>query len=64
MTTKAETGATLIALILAVATAILSTPGQAGQTSRSLRWLRLNMGPSAAAMSAAMAENPRVLVAP
>jgi hypothetical protein len=53
-----------VALVLAIAAAILSAPGEADRTSQFARWLQSGFGPEAAAMAGAIGEHPDVLTAP
>jgi hypothetical protein len=59
-----DTCTTLVALVLAVTAAIISTPGHADAPWQLSEWLQLSICPEADAMAGAIGENPAQVVPP
>jgi hypothetical protein len=64
MPSIARNCSTYIALTLAAATAVISTPGQAEATYQKLQWLLLMAAPEAAAVAGAIGERSDTFVSP
>jgi hypothetical protein len=53
-----------VALILAAAAAVLSTPGETDHAYQTLHWLMASVGQEAADLAGAIGENPEITLAP
>jgi hypothetical protein len=65
MSSKADSWAIYIALVLAAVAAVMTAPSNAGEADKKVEWLLLTIGGSeSAAMAGAIGENPEFAVPP